>query len=951
MALTLLSKVVIALGNSMSINHWSIHTKPHRKLPEDTCGKEQKLYVVPEELNPRRKARIIAEFEREEIAKAASNSINKRKFLARNIDGDGYFTTSAVTRKIPLNGSKGKSGSDAAESDGLVDLRSLSQDTFQDKTPMQMQEEPSSSQPQALIMPPLISLHRGSVPTMSPSPSMSGPRQSTRTKPNAMPTTPTTEQSQHPNRPKATPQKSYKGLSSPAKPQKVENPWEFIPFDAEKSVSHSTRSRRSTVQPVFTPENLRGQELVDSYLTSRNRQLGVPSSTPLDSSDLDSSPCKPSTRANRNYELISGFHKDEDVSMDARLGMDGAGDVRKRRSDASIASESTPTRSFKRKRPSAGSPEPSLGEGHDSPIPPPKSVKGTKAISKNNQSSDETTLGMEQETHVARMTGVGEAKMEHIEAESTPALYQREEQAKKKSRRPSGAMSARELSDLLTPHKPTNEVNTSFGASFTESSSTRSTRNLLTKQRKEAGDIKVTTTYESPMLVIKGVMSQNGSTQNPARKAVNDTKSGSIIPPPSQVKREKNVTKMPETLTKTRQLELVVQPPNSNAPKKAEGKEASQRTVNPQETLERVENAGATSSGLTAAPILSGSSKEAKIQNLKETYSKGPRSMSTVAKNDKQSKTNKPKEVLALAATPEQARGSNIKQDKSKNSTQESAEASISAFTGQGASTGNNRKAKTEKLSEVRGVSKSELVIETTTNTEKTAVSSEQDLTLPKGKENVNEPAARFSTATKPNLAINPGMSDARSFRSYNTTSQGMKTPIAVIRTRSSGITVKDNTWTGGSTVMEGVPTANEQVLQKATKLLKPARSALLPPLNLGPMSSTTPSGSASSTATATATGTCNAKLKEPALPTPSASADLAWKPNSIFTNSVLTYATAEMTEGWSKKEYISTSGLAKRTTKTERDAVFRANGILMGVRFVLGVGLGEDKEDVVMNG
>jgi hypothetical protein len=150
---------------------------------------------------------------------------------------------------------------------------------------------------------------------------------------------------------------------------------------------------------------------------------------------------------------------------------------------------------------------------------------------------------------------------------------------------------------------------------------------------------------------------------------------------------------------------------------------------------------------------------------------------------------------------------------------------------------------------------------------------------------------------------------------------------------------------------MESVPTANEQVLQKTTKLPKPACRALLPPLNLGPMSSTTPSGSASTTAKVTPTGTLNAKLKEPALPTPSAYADLAWKPNSIFTNSVLTYATAEMAKAWSEKEYISTSGLAKRTTKTERDAVFRANGILMGVRFVLGVGLDEDKEDVVMNG
>jgi hypothetical protein len=34
-----------------------------------------------------------------------------------------------------------------------------------------------------------------------------------------------------------------------------------------------------------------------------------------------------------------------------------------------------------------------------------------------------------------------------------------------------------------------------------------------------------------------------------------------------------------------------------------------------------------------------------------------------------------------------------------------------------------------------------------------------------------------------------------------------------------------------------------------------------------------------------------------------------------------------------------------------EREAVFRANGILMGVRFVLGVGRDEDEVEVEMKG
>jgi hypothetical protein len=75
----------------------------------------------------------------------------------------------------------------------------------------------------------------------------------------------------------------------------------------------------------------------------------------------------------------------------------------------------------------------------------------------------------------------------------------------------------------------------------------------------------------------------------------------------------------------------------------------------------------------------------------------------------------------------------------------------------------------------------------------------------------------------------------------------------------------------------------------------------------------------------------------------PSDSADLGWEPNSLCIDSVLSYATENVVKSWSEWEYVSQSGCTYRGTKAEREAAFRASGVLMGVRFVLGVGTCEN--------
>lgn len=67
---------------------------------------------------------------------------------------------------------------------------------------------------------------------------------------------------------------------------------------------------------------------------------------------------------------------------------------------------------------------------------------------------------------------------------------------------------------------------------------------------------------------------------------------------------------------------------------------------------------------------------------------------------------------------------------------------------------------------------------------------------------------------------------------------------------------------------------------------------------------------------------------------TPNVASAETWIPNSICQNSVLTYATRA---DWSDVG-IDKKGRVVRAIKAEREGIFRATGVLMGVRFVVGV-------------
>jgi len=849
---------VISVGRSITVPQ-SINTiKPSRKLPEYICAKSQQLFVVPEELKPQDKAQIVAEFEREENNRA-SDSITKQKSRRHSSD-DGYYFSTVTTKKVPLK--------DPTDEPTPTPSMLAGQS-------MELQEDLPSSQPLALVMPSARLKRGGSLPAMHPS----MPRSAMKNKDAARPTTPT--QPRHPNKPKVTPQKSYKGPTPSPKGQK-QNPWEYIPFDADKSVAYSTRSKRSKSIPASSPDNLRGQELVDNYLTLRNRQLEALPSTPFEclphpepfedgmsftpgvSPEMDSSPCRPSTRSDR--QPSSMLHESGDMSVEDRLGLDGAGDARKRKSDASITSENTPTRSSKRKRGPSGSRNTSLGSGESPHILPPKSAKRTNEVSKDNKVSSSIPRLEQEACNQPTMDVKGsQAQEESMGPMKKPRASQLQEPANKKQRRHSGAMSSRELSSLLTPHKPAKDVNTSFGASFAETSSTRSTRNLTARQEKVISELKaeslqpnftkVTATYKKPALVITGVKDTTHkiTTQTPVQT-------------PLEISRNKRSEPIPGT----------------------------------------------------------DESQTAKCRTARGRFTK--------------------------AKKPEQAVSKNMERS------QEGVEASMTSES----TTQETAKAQAQKIMPTQSDTK---VQADQPNDASTAMPISYDNSWRNFGEPLENSEAGSSMSTKLKLNIDLGVSNALNSKPHQGSHRGMNTqnpssatftiprdleiPISSADTISSSATMKYTAGTRNTTSLL-TPTLALPVPQISADLPNPASREPLDP-SPNPVQSSRSRGPASGPvtfATSAPTGSLFSTAQVSRPPRPSKSADLAWKPNSLCADSVVSYASENMAKKWSDKEYVSQSGCAYRGTMAEKETPFRASGILMGVRFVLGVGTREGEDE-----
>jgi len=790
---TLTTQVVVSVGQSTTITNWSNLTGPQRKLPEQVCGKHQQLYVVPEELNSRRKAQIIAQFEREEATRAtrAPNPIKNRQSRTQSSSHE-HSLNKFTAKTVPL--------------DDLGDKSTL----VVSAPDVQHEGEPLSSQALALVMESERLKRGGSVPTLH----SSMPQQRPSTKEIARPTTLTGAQTHF------TPANTQRA-HTPSRKGPPESPWHYLPFDAQKSPSRSTRSTRSKSISASTPDNLLGQELVDSYLTLRNRQLEALASTPLEhpshskllgevmasspgiSSQTESSPFRPSTRPDLHYKSSSRLHKNGDVSGVTGLGLHGAGNAQKRTSDASM---SAPARSSKRKWPSSLSPNTTLDDSEISSKECPEDANRTKRVSKDDAASDHSAPKFKRSPQNPLNTGETDSQMQDLPGLREMAeVGQPEEPTKKKQRNRSRAMSTRELNSLLTPHKLAMGVNTSFGASFATASSTRPTRNPPTRQNKIASETEVetlqsdpphvTAAYQTPMLIIDGVqnLKLESITQNPVKNSSRGLRNAASEPPPN---------------------------------------------INDNEQATRA--------------------------NISERFSK----------------TNKPEKRVSATFKAFQ---------DGQRALMISVEPAIES-------------AKTLGLKTARFDMKGRKV------------------RLEIDKNAVNE---AFHPRTKPEGTIKPLV--ARETRPPLLSQQEMNTPAP-------------NSVTFTTPKHIGTPDAMTHAISSSATLINTSAAASAMSSRPTPDSRMPRSASRPHSFTTTQTiGSSNSSPVESRLSNPSELADLAWKPNFLCADSVLSYATENAMEGWEGDEYASQSGSAYRGTKQEREAVFRANGILMGVRFVVG--------------
>ncbi|KAE9375529.1 hypothetical protein N431DRAFT_463611 [Stipitochalara longipes BDJ] len=790
--------VVVSVGRSTTITSWSNLTAPQRKLPQQVCGKHQQLFVVPEESNHQRKAQIIAQFEREETTRA-SNTIKNRQFRTQSSE-HAYSFNRITTKRMHPDDIRNKPTS-------IIPMQN-----FQ---PVELQA-PSSSQPLTLVMESTRLKHRGSVSASL----TSTPQHRPSTKEVALPTTPAGGQTRGLSQPHVTPVNAHKN-HKPSRKDPPKDPWEFLPFDAQLSPSGSTRSKRSKSISASTPDNLRGQELVDSYLTLRNRQLGAlpivsiecPSHLkpvgegiaflPGISSESESNSSRPSTRSDLKSRPSSILHTEGDASKETGLGLDGANKARKRKSDTSIVSASTPERSSKRKRPSPGSPL--LDSSESPPRESSKSANGTNVIPKYDAISGNSAQKFRRNPQ--NQLEMDEKGQNFAALLGTADISRPEEPAKKKQRKPSRAMSTRELSSLLTPHKPAMEVNTSFGASFAEASSARPTRNQPTRQDKVANEAKIETlqsdpphviaNYQMPMLIIGGV--EDLTLESVTRNLVKNTS-----------RRLRNAASEP--------------PPN-----KTDSEQANRATA-----------------------------------------------------NEKFGKINKPEK-----RAPKTFKAG---QDGPKASTTSVSTAMQSV--------------KTLGLKTSRFDAKSHTnLLQGDKNADNAAFRPSMGM-KPKG---TTEP--RTALNSRPLLLSHRGISTPTPNSRTFTTPKHIGTPTTLTHTISSSATMINTLGTASTMSSRVVPDSNLR------------RSAPRP----------------ITTTTLRTTGSSNATSMESRLSNSSELADLAWKPNFLCADSVLSYATENVVQGWAGNEYASKSGSAYRGTKQEREAVFRASGILMGVRFVLG--------------
>ncbi|CZS88087.1 uncharacterized protein RCO7_01056 [Rhynchosporium graminicola] len=937
--------VIIGLGRS--INHpYRILHRPQRKLTQARCGLENQLFVVPKDLGSTKFRQMIAAFQDEDdkkkVVRAPKNAPKpdtRPKAVeprARRVPQSSASQVSALFKPMQRSRSATMSTSvisadpaevtNASESfstghDGLIERGQIS-DRYMalnipaDGSPLKVTstaQDDSNPQQKPVISKPVISM--------------------------PLPIS---------KLPKNIPQKRYRGPTPP--PAKAED---VISVYTEPS-SHSTRSRTS-VSIAHSPD-------VDIPLAS------IPNSSqnPVDRTP-DAPPYRRRAKSRRlsqpktmistgspfgldgqdddyyevwheplNFPQISGFplrqHASAETNQvyrrDMDFGLDGTGDAPK---------------STKRKRSSLEAPSSEVAPR--SKVPRTK-VKGQKASDTQSllSNGDITAAGSALGTE-AQLGNGPESLL------NRPLSQTQDGNLATRKPRQRNTLSARELGSLLEPHKPSVDADTSFGQSFKEIDfQSRPTRNS-TKQKVRANFSSTTrprvtaVVQDGRIFIIKGLRPSEFPAKNHRVQAFEATNPGPFRRP--SIPRTSSDGGAMESVTTDRSPVSV---PRSRilGSTKSMGPDGSDDKLDllvDKDSLHTVDK--------SAKALQAGGDIE-----IGQNLGKGALPVDT----------QKLAKDLPLPANGTSARANN--KENFHPSTKNGTHFSVESLQNQGLEANNaavpdsivlpsphykqqfHSVQDTDRIgdadigrNESRGSSQritSAVAHPTTSRNQKYGVKMPPIMKFKTTASIIphTEPQtpSKKEAKEKPSLTIQTGIANA--YRTYDVSSTGQKTPTP----RSAPLPPLDPARTRALTRTPRDTDQVSAIVMPSMVRFTPQRNATPSRGLLADMSSSptvpSPSNKARDLRSSKQSATSNASyFTQSQIRQAKRESLQPWKPSSPSQHSVLSYVDEKNNDGLPGLKYDKSTGRMCRVVKYEREGIFRTSGILMGVRYVFGLG------------
>lgn len=226
--------------------------EPRRKLHQDHCGKAGQLVLAPEELRPKKKAKIVTDFNLE-MARGSRTIKNGNGTMVEERNSCGKTPVYRATQPSVLNFAPPVPAASTEQSqDGLSGL-----------FPAFEMDNQEVNNPFRNTIAPLMSYRRASLPNLFSSPFAQHMILS-----QSLPV-PMTPIRRHPNKPQNISQKRYKGAQSDTesglslKRRRIDMELASLGSTPENQCSASTRTRRSASSPVMpSPDSIRLHQAV-----------------------------------------------------------------------------------------------------------------------------------------------------------------------------------------------------------------------------------------------------------------------------------------------------------------------------------------------------------------------------------------------------------------------------------------------------------------------------------------------------------------------------------------------------------------------------------------------------------------------------------------------------------------------------------------------------------------